>query len=100
MGVDKWKKLVLTLLFIIASFFPIFPIIFADTPPSGSTAITHVTVTNEKPYILSASMNLFISVGDASLTLTENSTVAIICNATVNDPNGFGDISASEASPT
>ncbi len=63
------------------------PIIFADT------ITTTLTIANVAPFISRADINVFSTVGQSGITLSENTTVQVTCNATLNDPNGFGDIS-------
>ena len=91
MTADRWKRLALIISFIIASLIPLFPVIFADT------STTTVSVVNDKPWILRADINIYKNVGDASIDLSENTTVQIFCNATVYDNNGYGDISTINA---
>ncbi len=73
---------------ILASLFPIIPVIYGDTLE------TVLTIANVPPYILRADINVFVNTGDAAITLSENSTVQVQCNATLNDANGWQDISS------
>ena len=87
----KQKQFLLFIALLLAATFPLFNIV------AGDTLDTLVTINNLDPFILRDSMEIFINVGDADLTLLENATVEIKCNATVNDPNGGGDISVVNA---
>ncbi len=86
------KEVLLFIVLIISSIIPLLPITLGDT------LTAYVTVSNVKPYIMRDSITIEVSVGDQSagyMTLSENSTAKILCNGTINDANGYADISSS-----
>ena len=81
------KESLLFIALILASLFPIIPVIYGDTLD------TILTIANSPPYILRADINVFVDTQAAgTIALTENSTVFVQCNATLNDANGWQDI--------
>jgi hypothetical protein len=59
---------------------------------------SRVNVTNNLPFVRDVNMYRLIGLQQTSIDLTEGTTTTIICNATVEDWNGWGDIAGVNAS--